>query len=187
MDLCHGAAFMKRCHIIGGSDLGLAARADLIIITAGARQREGESRLDLVARNIAIFKGLVPPLVAAAPQCSICVVSNPVDIMTAVTAKLSGFPPGRVFGSGTALDSSRFRHLVAQRLGVDARSVHGIIIGEHGDSSVACWSLLNVAGVRLRDLAPNVGKADDPENWGALHKEVVQSAYTIIKAKGYTK
>jgi L-lactate dehydrogenase len=93
---------------------------------------------------------------------------------------------GRVFGSGTSLDSSRFRTIVADRLGVDTRSVHGAIVGEHGDSSVALWSSLNVGGVRLRDLDPRVGTAADPENWNAIHKEVINAAYEVIKAKGYT-
>jgi L-lactate dehydrogenase len=187
MDLAHGLAFCKRCTIKASSDYAVSANSDLVIITAGARQREGESRLGLVARNLQIFKSLVPAVVAASPRCTICVVSNPVDIMTAVTARLSGFPPGRVFGSGTALDSSRFRTLIAERLGVDARSVHAMILGEHGDSSVACWSSLNVAGVRLRDLKPDFGKKDDPEDWEAVHAQVVHSAYEIIKAKGFTK
>jgi len=146
----------------------------------------GETRLNLVARNVVIFKGIIGPVVKYSPDCTICVVSNPCDIMTAVAAKLSGFPSGRVFGSGTALDSSRFRTLIADRLSVDARSVHGMILGEHGDSSVAAWSSVNVAGIRLRDISPEIGKAADPENWEQLHKDVVQSAYEIIKAKGYT-
>lgn len=186
MDLRHGSAFSKRCTVKASSDYAVSAGSDLVIITAGARQREGETRLALVARNLAIFKSIVEPIVRYSPACTICVVSNPVDVMTAVTAKLAGLPPGRVFGSGTALDSSRFRTLVAERMGVDARSVHGAILGEHGDSSVAAWSSLNVAGVRLRDIHPALGRGGDPEDWAALHKSVVQSAYEIIQAKGYT-
>jgi malate/lactate dehydrogenase len=171
----------QRMTIKGSSDYAVSADSDLVIITAGARQREGESRLDLVGRNLQIFKGIVPLLVRYSPQCTICVVSNPVDIMTYITWRLSGFPLGRVFGSGTSLDSSRFRTLIADRLGVDPRSVHGAIIGEHGDSSVACWSNLNIGGVRLRDINPLVGAAGDPENWADVHHQVVQSAYEIIK------
>jgi L-lactate dehydrogenase len=188
MDLIHGSAFCKRCVVRSSSDYAVSAGSHLVIVTAGARQRDGETRLNLVARNLEIFRGIIPLVVRHSPDAAICVVSNPVDIMTAVTAKLAGLPPGRVFGSGTALDSSRFRTLVAERLGVDARSVHGMILGEHGDSSVACWSKLNVAGVRLRDLNPDLGRPGpvDPENWAGLHKAVVQSAYEIIRAKGYT-
>lgn len=106
--------------------------------------------------------------------------------MTYVTWRLSGLPVGRVFGSGTSLDSSRFRTLLADRLGVDTRSVHGMILGEHGDSSVAWWSAVSVGGVRLRDLNPRLGMADDPEEWGKVHKDVIGAAYEIIKAKGLT-
>lgn len=155
-----------------------------MVITAGARQREGESRLELVGRNLEIFRGIVAPIVRYSPNCSICVVSNPVDIMTYVVARLSGFPAGRVFGSGTALDSSRFRTIISEKLHVDARSVHGYILGEHGDSSVACWSSLNIGGVRLRDLQPNVGKPDGELT--GVHRNVIDAAYEIIKAKGYT-
>lgn len=186
MDLQHGAAFTRHVIIKGSSDYAATAGSDLVVITAGARQREGETRLSLVERNLAIFKGMVPHLARASPRCVMCVVSNPVDIMTYITARLSGFPAGRVFGSGTSLDSSRFRTLIADRLHVDTRSVHGMIIGEHGDSSVACWSSLNVGGVRMRDIKPSLGRADDPDAWNTLHGEVVQAAYEIIKAKGFT-
>lgn len=186
MDLQHGAAFMKRVTVKGSSNYAETAGSDLVIITAGARQREGESRLALVDRNLQIFKGIVPELVRYSPHCTICVVSNPVDVMTYITHRLSGFPKGRVFGSGTSLDSSRFRTLVADRLGIDARSVHGAIIGEHGDTSVPCWSNLSVGGVRLRDINASVGTDSDPENWAAVHRDVVNSAYEIIKAKGMT-
>lgn len=186
MDLQHGMAFAKRCIVKASSDYAVSAQSDFVVITAGARQREGESRLDLVGRNLAIFKSIIPQIVAASPECTICVVSNPVDILTWVVAKLAGLPPGRVFGSGTSLDSSRFRTLVADRVGIDARSVHGLILGEHGDSSVAAWSSLNVGGVRLRDINPAVGTPGDEENWAQIHKDVIGAAGEVIKAKGYT-
>ena len=106
--------------------------------------------------------------------------------MSHVTATLSKLPPGRVFGTGTALDSSRFRTLIAEKLHVDSRSVHGQLVGEHGDSSVAVWSGLNIGGVRLRDLSPQLGRMGDAENWAAIHEEVVGAAMSIIKAKGFT-
>ena len=114
------------------------------------------------------------------------VVSNPVDIMTYLTWKISGFPSSRVFGSGTSLDSSRFRTLVAARLGTATTSVHGLIVGEHGDTSVPVWSQLNVAGVRLARLNPAIGQEDDPEQWCRVHTAVVRSAADVIEAKGYT-
>lgn len=113
-------------------------------------------------------------------------VSNPVDIMTYVAWKLSGLPKNRVIGSGTNLDSSRFRFLMSQRLGVAPTSCHGWIIGEHGDSSVPVWSGVNIAGVRLRELNPTIGTGEDPEKWNELHKQVVDSAYEVIRLKGYT-
>jgi len=125
-------------------------------------------------------------VVKHSPDCVLMIVSNPVDIMTYIAWRLSGFPIGRVFGSGTALDTSRFRTLVADKLAVDARSVHGLILGEHGDSSVALWSALNVGGVRLRDINPKLGTAEDPDSWETVHRDVINAAYEIIKAKGYT-
>ncbi|XP_046996309.1 L-lactate dehydrogenase-like isoform X1 [Schistocerca americana] len=186
MDLQHGLTFMKTGKIVAGTDYAVTAGSRLCIVTAGARQKEGESRLDLVQRNTDIFKGIIPNLVKHSPNTILLVVSNPVDILTYVAWKLSGLPKNRVIGSGTNLDSSRFRFLMSQRLNVAPASCHGWIIGEHGDTSVPVWSGVNVAGVRLRDLNPNVGTVADKENWEQLHQQVVQSAYEVIKLKGYT-
>lgn len=167
-------------------DFAASAGSRLCIVTAGARQRTGESRLDLVQRNTDILKGIIPKLVEHSPDTTLLIVSNPVDILTYVAWKLSGLPKNRVIGSGTNLDSSRFRFLMSQRLGVAPTSCHGWIIGEHGDSSVPVWSGVNIAGVRLRELNPNVGTTADPEKWCDLHKQVVESAYEVIRLKGYT-
>lgn len=158
----------------------------MCVVTAGVRQRIGESRLDLVQRNTDIFKGIIPKLVEYSPNTVLLIVSNPVDILTYVAWKLSGLPKNRVIGSGTNLDSSRFRFLMSQRLGVAPTSCHGWIIGEHGDSSVPVWSGVNIAGVRLREINPSVGLPNDNENWIELHKKVVESAYEVIQLKGYT-
>lgn len=168
------------------SDFAVTAGSRLCIVTAGARQREGESRLDLVQRNTDILKGLIPKLVEYSPDTTLLIVSNPVDILTYVAWKLSGLPKNRVIGSGTNLDSSRFRFLMSQRLGVAPTSCHGWIIGEHGDTSVPVWSGVNIAGVRLREINPAVGTEEDPERWCDLHKQVVESAYEVIRLKGYT-
>ncbi|XP_053677271.1 L-lactate dehydrogenase [Anopheles nili] len=186
LDLQHGSAFMKNAKIQAGTDFSVSAGSRLIIITAGVRQKEGESRLDLVQRNTDILKGIIPKLVAQSPDCTLLVVSNPVDILTYVAWKLSGLPKNRVIGSGTNLDSSRFRFLMSQRLGVAPTSCHGWIIGEHGDSSVPVWSGVNVAGVRLAEINPSIGTESDTEKWGELHHEVVNSAYEVIRLKGYT-
>ncbi|XP_071878581.1 L-lactate dehydrogenase isoform X1 [Bombus fervidus] len=186
MDLQHGSAFLKNAKINASTDYAATANSSLCVVTAGARQREGETRLDLVQRNTDIFKGIIPQLVKYSPDTILLIVSNPVDILTYVAWKLSGLPKNRVIGSGTNLDSARFRFLLSQKLNVAPTSCHGWIIGEHGDTSVPVWSGVNVAGVRLRDLNENVGTEKDTENWGELHKQVVDSAYEVIKLKGYT-
>ncbi|XP_014480194.1 PREDICTED: L-lactate dehydrogenase-like [Dinoponera quadriceps] len=186
MDLQHGSAFLKNAKINASTDYAATANSSICIVTAGARQREGETRLDLVQRNTDIFKGIIPQLVKYSPNTILLIVSNPVDILTYVAWKLSGLPKNRVIGSGTNLDSARFRFLLSQKLNVAPTSCHGWIIGEHGDTSVPVWSGVNVAGVRFRDLYENVGTDKDKEHWGDLHKQVVQSAYEVIKLKGYT-
>jgi len=186
MDLQHGQQFIKRCVVKASTDYSASAGSNIVVITAGARQREGESRLNLVQRNVDILKGLIPQIVKYSPNCIIVVVSNPVDLLSYVAWKLSGFPRNRVFGTGTMLDSARFRFLLSEKLGVSPSSCHGYIIGEHGDSSVPVWSSVNVAGVNLVDLHPTIGSAEDTENYADIHKNVVQSAYEIIRLKGYT-
>lgn len=186
MDLQHGSTFMKNAHIQAGADYALSAGSLLCVVTAGARQKEGESRLSLVQRNTDIMKGIIPQLVKHSPDTIIMVVSNPVDILTYVAWKISGLPRNKVFGSGTNLDSSRFRVLLSKKLGVSPTSCHAWIIGEHGDSSIPVWSGANVAGVRLCELDPKIGTKDDPDKFGEVHYEVVNAAYEIIKLKGYT-
>ncbi|KAL9904155.1 lactate dehydrogenase isoform 1-T1 [Glossina fuscipes fuscipes] len=186
MDLQHGSNFLKNPKITASADYVESANSRLCIVTAGVRQKEGESRLSLVQRNTDILKQIIPKLVEYSPDTIILMVSNPVDIMTYVAWKLSGLPKNRIIGSGTNLDSSRFRFLMSQRLGVAPTSCHGWIIGEHGDSSVPVWSGVNIAGVRLRELNPSIGTAQDHEKWCDVHKQVVQSAYEVIKLKGYT-
>ncbi|XP_071446464.1 L-lactate dehydrogenase [Hetaerina americana] len=186
MDLQHGLTFLKNIKVTAGTDYSVSAGSRICIVTAGARQKEGESRLNLVQRNTDIFKGIIPNLVKHSPDTILLIVSNPVDVLTYVAWKLSGLPKNRVIGSGTNLDSSRFRFLLSERFGVAPSSCHGWIIGEHGDTSVPIWSGVNVAGVRLREVNPKAGKDDDPESWKKLHHQVVQSAYEVIKLKGYT-
>ncbi|VDM58384.1 unnamed protein product [Angiostrongylus costaricensis] len=187
MDLQHGLAFTRHCVVKADTDYSITAGSKICVITAGARQREGETRLSLVQRNVEIFKGIVPKLVQYSPDTIIMVVSNPVDVLTYVTWKLSGLPKERVFGSGTNLDSARFRFLLSQKLNIAPSSCHGWIIGEHGDSSVAVWSGVNVAGVTLSNVKPEIGSTKDSEHWEQeIHKKVIDSAYEIIKLKGYT-
>ncbi|KAJ3596108.1 hypothetical protein NHX12_002517 [Muraenolepis orangiensis] len=186
MDLQHGALFLKTQKIVADKDYSVSANSKVVVLTAGARQREGESRLNLVQRNVDIFKFIIPNIVKHSPNCILLVVSNPVDILTYVAWKLSGFPRHRVIGSGTNLDSARFRHLMGERLNLHPSSCHGWIIGEHGDSSVPVWSSVNVAGVSLQGLNPQMGTDGDTEDWKQVHKSVVEGAYEVIKLKGYT-
>jgi L-lactate dehydrogenase len=186
MDLQQGLAFLKRVHISADTDLKVTANSKIIVITAGVRQRPGEDRLSLVQRNTEIYKSMIPQLVQHSPGAIFLVVSNPVDVLTYVTWKLSGLPSHRIIGTGTNLDSARFRYFISERLDIAANSCHGWIIGEHGDSSVPIWSSVNVAGVNLITLNEKIGQSDDPENWNDIHKQVVQSAYDIISLKGYT-
>jgi len=186
LDLQHGLAFLKNCKIKADTDYSITAGSKICVVTAGARQREGESRLDLVKRNVEIFKGIIPNLVKYSPNTIILVVSNPVDVMTYVTWKMSGLPKERVFGSGTNLDSARLRFLMSEKFNIAPSSCHGWIIGEHGDSSVPVWGGVNIAGVSLKELNPEMGADTDKEQWQLMHKKVVESAYEIIKLKGYT-
>ncbi|CAH8661245.1 unnamed protein product [Heterobilharzia americana] len=146
LDLQHGQQFLRRCKVSGGTDYKYSENSDIVVITAGARQNEGESRLNLVQRNVEIYKFIIPQVVKYSPDCILIIVSNPVDVLTYVAHKLSGFPAHRVIGTGTMLDSARFRFLLGRKLGVSANSVHGYVVGEHGDSSVPVWSNVNVGG-----------------------------------------
>ncbi|XP_005872945.1 PREDICTED: L-lactate dehydrogenase A-like 6B [Myotis brandtii] len=186
LDLQHGSLFVKMPKIVSSKDYQVTANSRLVIITAGARQKKGETRLDLVQRNLAIFRLMISDIMMHSPNCKVIIVSNPVDILTYVTWKLSGIPQNRVIGSGCNLDTARFRFLIGQKLGLHAESCHGWVLGEHGDSCVPVWSGVNVAGVPLRDLNAQLGTDQDPERWKDVHKEVVASPYEIIKTKGYT-
>jgi len=186
LDLQHGLTFLKNINIQASTDYACTAGSKVCIVTAGARQNEGESRLSLVQRNVNIFKGIIPQLVKYSPNTMLLIVSNPVDILTYVAQKVSGLPAHRVIGSGCNLDSARFRFHLSQKLNIAPSSCHGWIIGEHGDSSVPVWSGVNIAGVRLRDLNPKIGTDQDPDGYNHMHKEVVNSAYEIIRLKGYT-
>ncbi|VDK76601.1 unnamed protein product [Dibothriocephalus latus] len=143
-------------------------------------------QISVVRQEALVLLPIVPQIVKYSPECVIVVVSNPVDILTHVTWKLSGFPQNRVIGSGTVLDSARFRHILGKKLNLAASSIHGYIIGEHGDSSVPVWSKVSIGGVHLSSVYPKMGEDDDPERFIDIHKSVVESAYEIIRLKGYT-
>ncbi|KAH7421117.1 hypothetical protein KP509_13G041200 [Ceratopteris richardii] len=186
LDLQHAAAFLPRVKIVADTDYAISAGSDICIVTAGARQREGESRPSLLGRNLTLFKSIIPQLVHYSPNAILLIVSNPVDILTYVSWKLSGFPPNRVIGTGTNLDSSRLRFLIADKFDVNAHNVHGYMVGEHGDSSVPLWSTLTLANVPVLNVRDKNGVSYSKESLQELHRTVVESAYEVIKLKGYT-
>ncbi|KAH9546277.1 hypothetical protein CY35_12G086800 [Sphagnum magellanicum] len=186
LDLQHAAAFLPRAKIVADTDYKITAGSAICIVTAGARQKPGESRLALVQKNASILKNIIPQIVKYSPDAILLIISNPVDALTYVAWKLSGFPPNRVLGSGTNLDSSRFRWLLADHLDVNAHNVHGYLIGEHGDSSVPVWSTVNVGGVPLLQFLKNNGIPYSQAILDELHKKVVDGAYEVIQLKGYT-
>jgi L-lactate dehydrogenase len=186
LDLNHGAAFVPRGEVIGSADVGVTAGSDVVVITAGAKQKPGQSRLELAGANVRMMQSLMPQLVEQSPDAVFVVVTNPCDVVTMAAQKFSGLPTGRVFGSGTVLDSARFRYLLAQRIGVSPSNVHAYIAGEHGDSEIALWSSANVGAVPLKDWCPPGGSPiDEAARQEILHR-TVNAAYDIIQGKGAT-
>jgi L-lactate dehydrogenase len=171
--------------IVNGDYTDLAG-SKVVVITAGASQRPGETRLDLLARNAAIFRSIIPNVVKHNPDGITLIATNPVDILTYISLEVSGLPFSKVIGSGTILDTSRFRFLLGQFYGVDTRSVHAYIVGEHGDSEIPLWSLANIGGVRLQEFAPLRSKVYDQGEMNKLFVTVRDAAYEIIKRKGAT-
>jgi L-lactate dehydrogenase len=186
LDLAHGQAFFPSVQIREAQTADYAD-AHLIVITAGSKQRPGESRLALRQRNAKIIQDIMDEIVKQNSPAIVLVVSNPVDILTYVAQQRSGWPRGRVIGSGTVLDSARFRHLLSQHCGVDVHNVHAYILGEHGDSEVAAWSMTNMAGVPIEQYCALCKKCDD---WEKSRREIAEtvrkSAYHIIDYKGAT-
>lgn len=184
MDLNHGLPFVEPSHIYVG-DYTDCKDAGIVVVAAGASQKPGETRLDLVRRNTAIFKQIIPRIVKHNPRMLI-IVSNPVDVLTYVALKVSGYPMNRIIGSGTVLDTARFRSLLSQHCQVDPRNVHAYIIGEHGDSEVPVWSKANIGGISFLDYCP-MCRRDCPQNKrDEIFNQVKRAAYEIIKRKGAT-
>jgi L-lactate dehydrogenase len=186
LDLNHGLQFTPMAQIVGGDDLEVCGGADVVVITAGAKQKPGQTRLDLAAANVAMCRDLVPRLVDVAPDALLLVVTNPVDVVTYAAQQFSGWPARRVFGSGTVLDSSRLRFLIAEHTGVAVQNVHAYIAGEHGDSEVPLWSTASIGGVPVQDWGVTGEGPLDAEVRARIHEQVVRSAYEIIAGKGAT-
>ena len=184
-DISHSVPFAHPCKIVAG-DYDALAGAGVVILAAGVAQKPGESRLSLLARNAEVFGDVVGRIRAAAPDALLLVASNPVDIMTEVAQRASGLPPERVIGSGTILDTARFRTLLADQLGVAAQSVHAVVLGEHGDSEVLAWSAAQVGGEPLGRCAAALGAAITEEVRQRIDVGVRRAAYRIIAGKGAT-
>ncbi len=184
-DIAHGIPFAGQMKIYAGT-YDDAADAAIIIITAGANQKPGETRLDLVQKNTAIYQSIIPEIVKRDFGGILLIVSNPVDILTYVALKLSGLPEKRVLGSGTVLDTARLKSALGEHLGVDSRSVHSFIIGEHGDSEIAAWSSTNVSGIPLNDFCEMRGHFNHDAAMDAIAEKVKNSAYEIISKKQAT-
>ncbi|MBQ8435360.1 MAG: L-lactate dehydrogenase [Oscillospiraceae bacterium] len=184
MDICHGLPFTHPMKVYAG-DYSDISDCFLIIITAGAAQRPDETRLDIVHRNVEIYKKIIPQITKYNKEAIILVVSNPVDILTYCTIKLSGYPANRVLGSGTVLDTARLKYRLGRSLCVDSRSIHAFIVGEHGDSELAVWSSANVSGIDLDDFHGLCGSCDNI-SFNEIYESVRDSAYEVIERKGAT-
>ncbi len=185
MDLIHTVPFATPTRIWAG-DYADCAAADVIVITAGTAQKPGETRLDLVKRNTAIFRQIVPQAVRDNPRAILLIATNPVDVLTYASIKLSGLPAQQVIGSGTILDTARFRALLGQHFGLDPRSIHAYIIGEHGDSEVPVWSLAHIAGMRLDEFCAQNDLRCEQAALDDIFRQTRDAAYEIIQRKGST-
>lgn len=184
-DVLHATPFAHNALVLAGGYDALAD-ADVVVLSAGVPQRPGETRLQLLERNAAVFGSIIPSVLGAAPDCLLLVAANPVDIMTLVALRLSGLPSERVIGSGTILDTARFRARLAGHLEVAPSSVHAYVLGEHGDSEVLCWSRATVGGISATTFAEQVGRPVTAELRAAIDDDVRRAAYKIIRGKGAT-
>jgi len=188
MDLAHGAPFVSPVEIFAGSYPD-TADSDIVIITAGAKQKPGQSRVELIKDNAGIFKQIIPEVVKYSPKAILLIVSNPVDVLSYIAYKISGKPAGEVIGSGTVLDSARLRNQLAKHCRVDAHNIHAYILGEHGDSEFPVWSKAMIGGMLFQDYCPLCNKSNACNYEKVLEgifTEVRDSAYKIIEKKGET-
>ncbi|MCU1537885.1 MAG: malate dehydrogenase [Humibacillus sp.] len=187
LDLAHGIQFMPMAHVEGSDDVAVLADCDVVVFTAGAKQKPGQSRLDLAESTIGIVRAILPRLVEVAPDAVHVIVTNPVDVVTYAALQVSGLPAHQLFGSGTVLDSSRLRFLLAEHTGIAAQSIHAYVVGEHGDSELPLWSSATIGSVPLLQWRDATGApAFDEATCDRIATDVVQSAYRIIEGKGAT-
>ena len=186
-DMAHGTQFTPTTMVTGGADIEVAKDSSVIVITAGARQKPGQTRLELAGVNAGIMTDLVPKLLEQAPNAVLVLVTNPCDVLTVVAQKVSGLPVGRVLSTGTLLDTSRLRFAIAQRAGVSLSNVHAAMFGEHGDSEFPIWSSASIAQIPIRDWVDTDGtRIFTEEALATIAHDTVHAAYAIIDGKGAT-
>lgn len=185
MDIEHGSPFAKESIVRAGSYED-SAGSDVVVITAGTNQRPGETRMDLITRNASIVTDVATQVAATSPNAVIVVISNPVDVMTRVIQQVTGFPSERVIGSGTNLDSARFRYLLSHKFGIDSRNVHGYVMGEHGDSEFAAWSIVNIGGMNINEASDAFGNIMHDQDYLNIENQTRNAAYEIINRKKAT-
>lgn len=187
LDIAHGIQFTPTGTVEGSDDINILKGSDLVIVTAGAKQKPGQSRMELAKSTVDLMKTIVPDMLNVAPDAIYMFVTNPVDVITYVALKISGLPRNQLFGSGTVLDTSRFRYLISQETGISSKSIHALIAGEHGDSEVALWSSAEIGNVPVHDWGETLtGKPFDDVLKNRIAHDVVNSAYEIIEGKGAT-
>lgn len=186
LDLNHGTQFVPHVQVDGSDDIGVTSGSSIVVVTAGAKQKPGQSRLDLAAANVAMAQKLTPRLLEHSPEAIILFVTNPVDVVTYAGIKAVNGDPARIIGSGTVLDSSRFRYLIAQRVGLAVGNVHAYIVGEHGDSEISLWSSASIGGIPIAEFSGPTGPVFDRAVRESISYAVVNAAYEIIQGKGAT-
>jgi L-lactate dehydrogenase len=187
LDLAHGTQFAAAAaSMTGGGDIAVTEGADVVVITAGAKQAPGQTRLDLAGTNVRILEDLMPRLLERSPNAVYVLVTNPCDVLTVAAQKISGLPTGRIFSSGTVLDTSRLRWLLARRAGVAVASVHASIVGEHGDTEFPAWSTATIGPIPVRDWKVDGERVFTPGYLAETAREVTQAAYKVIAGKGAT-
>lgn len=187
-DILHAVPFAHNLNVHAGDYPDLAG-ARVVVMAAGVNQKPGETRIELLGRNAAVFRSVIPRIYEHAPDAVLVIATNPVDVMTHITAQIAaefGIPSHRVVGSGTTLDTARFRSLLGQAVGVDSNHVHAYVVGEHGDSEVLVWSLTNIGNMPLRDFVTLSGHELTGQERAAIDEGVRHAAYQIIDGKGAT-
>lgn len=185
LDLAHGSQFFPEAVIQGSADVAVTEGSDVVVVTAGAKQKPGQTRTDLAESTVQLMTKVIPPLVERSPGAVFLMVTNPVDVTTHAALTISGLPPERVIGSGTVLDSSRLRQLIASECNVAVRNVHAYVCGEHGDSEIPLWQSASIGGVPLLDWERTSGRLGEAKRAEIAHR-VVNAAYEVIAGKGAT-